>query len=468
MDSEVSALQSKFASELQAKAKEGTVNALTMAASLDNSDLPRSGSGASAAGDKAAKETTAQKQMPNQKVGLLKALLGIGELESALFIFSKFAFLSGPFPDIADLTLRLIRASIEPAFRPHSRTLKSRTGAEAEVTSQDGSDVPEFGGLRKRYSNAEHKLVDAPALQQILTGQACPRVAPGIEHNYFFAEWRDRLSISHNSSPEESLDFTIRLLKYAGPYLCRDVSLLHQLLTIGAEAMSADVTETTSKRWSELLRVHILPAVTLSDPNPGLSVALWSLLGHFPVQTRYSFYGEWKERTPKLYPEVKLRRSEAEKDTKNLLRRIGSDAAHNKRFPRQFAKIAHRDPLTIFAVSLSQVQSYENLIMPVVEAARYLTSFEYDVLSYSMLEALADPARQRVKADGLNNSLWLQGQTLLQISDYYLTDMVYRLIYFCSQSAQEVAFRRVHHLAVHSEAARIFQHHRSPSLPRHY
>lgn len=404
-DSAVSALASKFSSDLAAKAREGSVNALTMAASLDSSDLPRQGSSSSAAAEKSAAAKSKPKEMPNQKVGLLKALLGIGEMDSAMFLFSKFAFLSGPFPDIADLTLRITKECLKPAFAPHSKASRHLNSDEGE--QQDLG----FGGMKQRYSTTEHRLVEPPPLRCVLTGRACPATLPGTDLVYFFAEWRDRLPVNAESSPEHSLAVVVRLLRFVGPYLSRDLLLLHQLLTIGVSAVSnaSDSDETARTLWSEILRTHILPALTISEPNPGLSVALWSLLGQFPLPVRYSFYGEWKERAPKMYPHVRLRRAEAERETKSLLRRIGSDAAHNKRFPRQFAKIAHRDPLTIFAVSLSQVQSYENLIMPVVEAARYLTPFEYDVLSYSMLEALSDPARQRIKEDGLHNSLWLQG-----------------------------------------------------------
>lgn len=409
-DSAVSALASKFSSDLAAKAREGTVNALTMAASLDSSDTPRAATGEASSTSKSSSSRSKPKEMPNQKVGLLKALLGIGELDAAMFLFSKFAFLGGPFPDIADLALRIIKECLKPAFAAVSKSNSSSASQETESGTEAAQGLG-FDGMRKRYSTTEHRLVEPPALRSVLSGRAKPPTQPATVSVYFFAEWRDRLPIQRDTTPEHALKVTTRLLRFVGPYLCRDLDLLHQLLSIGTQAMTQadDSDESIRTQWSDMLRTHILPTITISEPNPGLSVALWSLLSRFPLPTRYSFYGEWKERAPKLYPSVRLRRAEAERETKNLLRRIGSDAAHNKRFPRQFAKIAHRDPLTIFAVSLSQVQSYENLIMPVVEAARYLTPFEYDVLSYSMLEALADPARQRIKEDGLHNSLWLQG-----------------------------------------------------------
>lgn len=161
-----------------------------------------------------------------------------------------------------------------------------------------------------------------------------------------------------------------------------------------------------------MIRFNLLPALTANETNPALTVGLWDLLQHFPETVRWSFYGEYKERGAKMYPIVKLRRAEADKETKALLKRIGSDAVQHKRFGRQYARIAHYEPLTIFAISLHQLQSYENMVMPIVEAARYLQSFENDVMAYSILEALTSPSLERNKADGINVSDTLTGKAI--------------------------------------------------------
>lgn len=127
------------------------------------------------------------------------------------------------------------------------------------------------------------------------------------------------------------------------------------------------------------------------------------------MDVRYGIYGEWKERIPKLYPEVRAKRAEADKETKGLMKRLGNDPQSHKRFGRQFAKVAHTDPCTIFSIVLHQVENYDNIISPTIEAMRYLAMFEYDVMSYSILEALSDPSRDRTKSDGTHTSLWLQG-----------------------------------------------------------
>lgn len=56
-----------------------------------------------------------------------------------------------------------------------------------------------------------------------------------------------------------------------------------------------------------------------------------------------------------------------------------------------------------------QIQIYDNLIGPVVDSLKYLTSLSYDVLGYCLIEALAQADRNRFKHDGTSLSMWLQG-----------------------------------------------------------
>lgn len=58
---------------------------------------------------------------------------------------------------------------------------------------------------------------------------------------------------------------------------------------------------------------------------------------------------------------------------------------------------------------LLQIQIYDNLIGPVVDSLKYLTSLSYDVLGYCLIEALAQADRNRFQHDGTSLSLWFQG-----------------------------------------------------------
>ena len=57
---------------------------------------------------------------------------------------------------------------------------------------------------------------------------------------------------------------------------------------------------------------------------------------------------------------------------------------------------------------LLQIQLYDNLIMPVVDSLKYLTSLSYDVLGCCLVERLAQADKDRFKHDGTSISPWLQ------------------------------------------------------------
>jgi len=65
-------------------------------------------------------------------------------------------------------------------------------------------------------------------------------------------------------------------------------------------------------------------------------------------------------------------------EAKKILRRVTKDT--DKKMWRQLAKVAHANPLCFFQVVMEQLQSYDNLIQPIVEALKYLTPLGFDVL----------------------------------------------------------------------------------------
>ena len=75
---------------------------------------------------------------------------------------------------------------------------------------------------------------------------------------------------------------------------------------------------------------------------------------------------------------------------------------------RALAKLSHSAPGLLFDYVLSQIQLYDNLIGPVVDSLKYLTNLSFDVLGYSIIEALNNPEKDRTKHDGTSISLWLQ------------------------------------------------------------
>ena len=52
--------------------------------------------------------------------------------------------------------------------------------------------------------------------------------------------------------------------------------------------------------------------------------------------------------------------------------------------------------------------AYNNLTGVVIQVLKYSTNMSFDILVFVILDALANPDKERVKDDGVNTSDWLQ------------------------------------------------------------
>lgn len=77
------------------------------------------------------------------------------------------------------------------------------------------------------------------------------------------------------------------------------------------------------------------------------------------------------------------------------------------------AKLAHSNPCVFFALVVQQVTAYENMSESVIKVCRYLTNMGFDILGFTILDALASPNKERAKADGVNTSDWLLSAYIL-------------------------------------------------------
>lgn len=63
----------------------------------------------------------------------------------------------------------------------------------------------------------------------------------------------------------------------------------------------------------------------------------------------------------------------------------------------------------MFQIVLNQIESYDNLVEVVVDAAKSITICAYDVLTFSLLTSLSNENKKRLKEDGTSIAQWLQG-----------------------------------------------------------
>lgn len=213
-----------------------------------------------------------------------------------------------------------------------------------------------------------------------------------------------------------------QMLVVAGPYLHRDTVLLQKVCRVlkayylsaqESVGKSSDMTLLDSRlrakdartRVEEALGTCLLPSLQLIPANPAVVQEIWEVLSQLPYEVRYRLYGEW-EKDDERTPMVLAARRIAKLDTRRILKRLAKE--NLKQLGRMVAKLSHANPLTVLRTIVQQIEAYKDMIAPVVDAFKYLTQLEYDVLEYVVIERLAQGRREKLKDDGLNLSDWLQ------------------------------------------------------------
>lgn len=221
-----------------------------------------------------------------------------------------------------------------------------------------------------------------------------------------------------------------QMLASVGPYLYRDALLLQKVCRVLRGYYSSVLVFVASSESSssqdlgigdrrdprlrlkearlnveEALGTCLLPSLQLLPANPAVGQEIWEVMSLLPYEARYRLYGEW-EKDDERIPIVLAARLTAKLDTRRILKRLAKE--NLKQLGRMVAKIAHANPMTVLRTIVHQIEAYKDMITPVVDAFKYLTQLEYDVLEYVVIERLAQGGREKLKEDGLNLSDWLQ------------------------------------------------------------
>ncbi|XP_036222766.2 THO complex subunit 2 [Bactrocera oleae] len=304
-----------------------------------------------------------EKYYANQKFGLCEGLLKVGDWENAYKIIKKLPEQSvAVHESIARALAELIHISIDYVYTEKCFKANSRRS----------------------------KLTDDKKLLQKLQARE-------------FSELRN---------------YTIPMVIALGPALHFDTVLMYKLIRIlrtimtdmGVDSLNAPTPNTESETlYFEVMTVMdaaILPALSYLDCNCPMAEEIWTVLKFFPYHFRYSLYARWKNDTYLVHPVLIRRRGLAHKNIKALMKRVSKENV--KPVGRLIGKLSHCAPGFLFDYILLQIQIYDNLIGPVVDSLKYLTSLSFDCLGYCLIEALAKADRDRFKHDGTSISLWLQ------------------------------------------------------------
>ncbi|KAF0916503.1 hypothetical protein E2562_007582 [Oryza meyeriana var. granulata] len=292
----------------------------------------------------------------NQKLGLLLGFLSVHDWDHAQLLFERLARLNPvEHVEICDGLFRIIERSISSAY-----------------------DIV-FQTYYKMHRNTGAHMMDT--------------------------------SSSQSSSVDPPKEF-FEMLSTCGPYLHRDMQLFQKVCRVlkAYYLSSKESTRTAGvvspdSRIEEALGSCLLPSLQLIPANPAVDMEIWGVLSLLPYETRYRLYGEWEKDTEQN-PIVLAARQTAKLDTRRLLKRLAKE--NLKQLGRMVAKLAHANPMTVLRTIIQQVEAYRDMITPVVDAFKYLTQLEFDILQYIVIERLAQGGREKLKDDGLNLSDWLQ------------------------------------------------------------
>lgn len=241
----------------------------------------------------------------------------------------------------------------------------------------------------------------------------------------------------------ELREYAIPMLVTLGPSLRYDAVLMYKVIRLAKAALALyGLDSSRSQPPSEdslyydvitLLDTSILPSLSYMDCNCSVAEEIWNILKLYPYQVRYCLYSRWKNETYSLYPELLRKRGDSEKQIKNIMKRVSKENV--KPVGRLIGKLTHCSPGFLFDYVLLQIQVYDNLIHPVVDSLKYLTSLSYDVLGYCLIESLANADKKRVKLDSTSISNWLQSLSCFcgAIFKKYIIELTGLLQYVANQ-----------------------------------
>lgn len=198
------------------------VSQLAMAAPLESAGAPPTTTKPKTASQP--NKVPEHKQRSNQKVGLVSALLAVGDLRPALSVLTKYPWMVDANTQLADLVLRILKHSITPLY---------------ESTYPPKNQVPGFSQPRTRYGAGG--IQPSPPKKPLLTYWApLPPSTSLVEFVFFYPEWVDWVPIC--SSFEHLADLLEPLMRFIGVHISRDPNFITKYLRLGRLQINTTVS----------------------------------------------------------------------------------------------------------------------------------------------------------------------------------------------------------------------------------
>ena len=330
----------------------------------------------------------------DQKIILLRSLLLIGAIPDALYILGRFPWLLDVHDDLPKYINRLLHHMLSRVYA-NSQPLRGRTSDREPGSSRiEVNNTPLLEGRKSPKSIAWGNLEKTEWSEGDY----------GTSYRFYWDEWNDLVPVCETVDDVFTLSDT--LLNMVGHKIGRDAELLTKLIRIGVNSLKDDHSPENVARWQKLSKRTLIPALSLTKSDPGIVNEAWELIRFLPTQVRYNMYSEWYGGQTSRMPDMKTAFELSRIFTKDVLKRISKTNIRD--MARALAKVSYPSPGIALATGLQQIESYNNLIDTLIECIRYFTNIGFDVLIWQLLNSLGGGSRDRMQADGMILSKWLQ------------------------------------------------------------
>ena len=226
-------------------------------------------------------------------------------------------------------------------------------------------------------------------------------------------------SVARDCFPENSFDVLLLL----GPHLgksprvmctvCRRLCRHLDVVAAKKKDKASDATDNdaadffNADRLERILSRCLLPALMLLKSSFAMSLEVWNIMEKLPFTARFQIYGSVEKLVAQSEsPDVVTAHANAFHETKRVMRRITKD--NTKELGKKLGKYTHSTPLAVLSVIVNQIESYSQMIEPVVESFRQLSPLAFDVLTFVVMVKLASSGRFKLKDNGMDISDWMQ------------------------------------------------------------
>lgn len=222
-------------------------------------------------------------------------------------------------------------------------------------------------------------------------------------------------------------------LGFAKQELHRDTVLIVKLLRVFKEYF---VYKNNALQNLPIVQ-SLFEACFLIDCVPNISYELWELMQIMPYAQRFQVYGAAADAGYQSHFKFKAVYNATLQEVKRNMKRL-SDSSIQER-GKVLGKLSHSNPIILAKELIDKVEKYDNMIIPIVESLKHVTTLTLDVHVWASLQYLANPQHAMLKEDGTSIAQYLTNISsfLAKLIKKYATIDIEPVLHYCVNSMKQ-------------------------------